>query len=200
MLRFEDIEPTFFSSPSDFRAWLEANHDSAMELWVGFWKTGTKKTSITWPESVDEALCFGWIDAIRKSLGRESYMIRFMPRKISSVWSAINLRRVEELIQQGRMTQAGLKVYEERKPNKRHGYTYGGPDYELGEPERQRIQANHRAWKFFQSQTPSYQRVAIRWVMSAKRPETREQRLTTLIEDSERERRLEVTTKYKSNP
>lgn len=193
-------EPTYFASPDEFRSWLEQHHKSTNELWVGFWKSGSGKPSMTWPESVDEALCFGWIDALRRSLGKDSYMIRFFPRKIDSAWSAVNLRKVEELIDSGRMRPEGLAVYEGRKVGKRHGYTYSGPDYELelGPEEEGQMRAAPGAWEFFESQPPSYRKQASRWVMSAVRPETRKARLMTLLEDSAAGRRIAIVSKYRS--
>ncbi len=118
------MEPIFFAAPADFRAWLAANHATAGELWVGFYKKATGRPSITWPESVDQALCYGWIDGLRKSLGDESYAIRFTPRRPGSNWSAVNLKRVAELIELGQMQPAGLAVYDGRDPAKAEQYAY----------------------------------------------------------------------------
>jgi uncharacterized protein YdeI (YjbR/CyaY-like superfamily) len=145
---------------------------------------------------VDEALCFGWIDGLRKSLGETSYMIRFTPRKRTSAWSAVNLKRVEELIAEGRMRPAGLAAWENRGHSRRSGYTYEGPDRVLGEAEETEFKRREQAWAFFISQAPSYRRVACYWVMSAKQAATKSRRLETLIEDSAQGRRLEVATKY----
>lgn len=179
------INATFFPTPEDFRAWLEEHHDSERVLWVGFWKVGTGKASVTWPQSVDEALCFGWIDGVRKKLDDESYVIRFTPRKPTSNWSAKNVARIEELIAEGRVRPAGLKLYRERDPAKQTPYSFERSEKARLSPEAEaRFQANEAAWQFFQSQPPGYRKTAIHWVISAKREETRARRLGTLIEDS----------------
>lgn len=185
------MEPIFFPTPEDLRAWLAEHHDSATELLVGFYKKGSGRPSITWPESVDQALCFGWIDGIRRSLGEDAYTIRFTPRKANSIWSSVNSGRVAELTAQGLMAPAGLAAYERRSDNRSGIYSFeqSGP-IEL-EPEQQaELQANAAAWEFFQAQAPSYRRTATWWVVSAKRPQTRAKRLATLIEDSAAGRRL----------
>jgi uncharacterized protein YdeI (YjbR/CyaY-like superfamily) len=185
----------FFENQGVFRAWLEQNHMSAIELWVGFHKTHTGLPSITWPQSVDEALCFGWIDGLRKSLGESSYMIRFTPRKSTSKWSAVNLRRIDELMAEGRVMSAGLEVWGLRRVEDA-GYTYEGLAVPLGEVEEAEFRANQQAWAYFRSQSPSYQRLTCGWVMRAKRPETKAKRLKTLIEDSAASRKLGLATKY----
>ena len=167
------------------RAWLEENHDRATELWVGFHKKGSGRPSITWPESVDEALCFGWIDGVRKSLGPESYMIRFTPRKARSTWSAVNIKRARELAAEGRMRPAGLKAFEARTDDRSAIYSYEQRHAARLDPEHEReFRANAKAWDWFQSRPPSYRKTATWWVVSAKREETRLRRLRTLIEDS----------------
>lgn len=179
------MEPTFFPTPADFRRWLEEHHADESELWVGFYKVGSGRPSLTWPESVDEALCFGWIDGVRKRLDGESYVIRFTPRKPTSNWSAKNLARVEELIAQGRMRPAGRKLYEARDREKQRVYSFErSREAKLDAAQEARFRANAAAWEFFQGQPPGYRRTALHWVQSAKRPETRERRLDTLIEDS----------------
>ena len=179
------MEPTFFATPQELRAWLEANHADARELYVGFHKKATGKPSITWPESVDEALCFGWIDGVRRSLGDESYMIRFTPRKARSTWSAVNIKRARELIADGRMRPAGLEVFEVRTEDRSAIYAYEQYGNAKLEPEQEReFRANAAAWEYFQSRPPWYRKTAIWWVVSAKREETRRKRLRTLIEDS----------------
>ena len=190
------MKPTFFPTPSDFRAWLERNRDSAPELLVGFYKKGSGRPSITWPESVDEALCFGWIDGIRRTIDEESYTIRFTPRRPRSNWSLVNLKRVAELTKLGRMQPAGLRAFEARDPRRSGTYSYEqqgaqrkaelklAPDYE------KQFKANAKAWAYFQSQAPYYQRTTIRWVMSGKMEETRLKRLATLIDDSAHGRRI----------
>jgi len=185
------MDATFFPTPEDFRAWLEEHHESESELWVGFYKVGTGRPSITWPESVDEALCFGWIDGLRKKLDDESYVIRFTPRKPTSNWSAKNLSRIEELIAEGRVRPAGLAIYEARDPEKSRVYSFERrKEAKLDTDKEARFRANGAAWEFFQSQPPGYRRTSIHWVISAKREETRARRLNTLIEDSAAGRRI----------
>jgi len=177
--------PTFFETPADFRAWLEEHHDSAEVLWVGYYKKSSGRASITWPESVDEALCFGWIDGLRKSIDDVSYKIRFTPRKPDSNWSAVNIARVEELLEKDRMRPAGIAAYERRLEKKSRVYSYEQRKRAALDPEAERrFRAHSEAWKFFRSQPPGYRRTAIFWVVSAKREDTRRRRLETLIEDS----------------
>lgn len=178
------IEPTFFATPAAFRQWLKKNHASVPELWVGFHKKGTDKPSITWPESVDQALCFGWIDGLRKSLGTESYMIRFTPRKLTSMWSAVNTRRAQELIRLGLMEGAGKKAFEGRDVKKTNRYSFERENVKLATAYERQFRANRGAWEFFQSQPPWYRRTATWWVVSAKQETTRQRRLATLISDS----------------
>jgi uncharacterized protein YdeI (YjbR/CyaY-like superfamily) len=190
------MEATFFATPDELRAWLEANHGTAPELWVGFWKKGTGKPSITWPESVDQALCFGWIDGVRKSLDAERYVIRFTPRRPGSTWSGVNVRRMGELLDAGLVSPAGLRAFEARKPEKTEIYAYeqrSGAAFD-GEQER-RFRDNEAAWAFFQSCPTWYRRNATWWVVSARRPETREKRLATLIDDSARGRTIRHLTR-----
>jgi uncharacterized protein YdeI (YjbR/CyaY-like superfamily) len=183
-------EIVFFKSPNYFRKWLEKNHNKVQEQWVGFYKKSTGKSSLDWPKSVDEALCFGWIDGIRKSIDDESYKIRFTPRKPGSNWSAINLKKIDELIKLGLMKPAGMKVYNERKINKTGEYSYENrPTGFEGEYEKL-FKKDKKAWEYFNSQSPSYRRTASWWVISAKREETRLKRLNTLIEDSANGKRL----------
>lgn len=178
--------PVFFATPSEFRAWFEEHHGTEQELWVGFYKKSTGKASFTWPEAVDQALCFGWIDGVRKSLDADSYANRFTPRKRSSNWSAVNIKRVEELTQLGLMRPAGLKAFEERADAKSGIYSYEQrASAELGEEYEQQFRANPKAWDYFQSRPAGYRKTATWWVVSAKREETRLKRLATLIEDSE---------------
>ena len=179
------MEPVFFATPAEFRAWLAENHDRASELWVGFHKKATGKPSMTWPESVDEALCFGWIDAVRKSLGPESYAIRFTQRRTRSTWSAVNIERARELIAAGRMQPAGLRAFEARSDDRSAIYAYEQRhDAKLAPEQESELRADERAWTFFQAQPPWYRKTAIWWVVSAKRDETKRKRLRTLIEDS----------------
>jgi uncharacterized protein YdeI (YjbR/CyaY-like superfamily) len=176
--------PTFFATTAEFRSWLERHHASRRELLVGFHKKGSGRPSITWPESVDEALCFGWIDGVRRSLGDDAYTIRFTPRQARSTWSAVNVRRARELIAEGRMTPAGLAAFEARGDDRTAIYSYEQRHAAtLDDEQERRFRAAAEAWEWFQSRPPSYRRAAIHWVTSAKRPETRERRLQTLIED-----------------
>lgn len=192
------ITPTFFATPAEFRAWLEAHHETERELWVGFYKRGSGKPSITWPESVDEALCFGWIDGLRKSIDDDAYMIRFTPRKARSTWSAININRVADLTQLGRMRPAGLKTFAERTDDKSVIYSYEQRKLaELDATAEQQFRANTAAWDFFHAQTASYRNAAIWWVVSAKQESTRQSRLVKLIEDSEHGRTLPQLTRSK---
>ena len=179
------MEPTFFATPADFRAWLERHHADRRELMVGFHKKGSRKPSITWPESVDEALCFGWIDGVRRSLGDDAYTIRLTPRQARSTWSAVNVRRAKELIEEGRMTPAGLTAFEARADDRTAVYSYEQRRHAAFDSDQERrFRAVPEAWQWFQARPPSYRRAAIHWVTSAKRPETRERRLRALIEDS----------------
>ena len=190
----------FFSSPAEFEAWLEA-HDpagapQASELWVGFHKKGSGIPSMTWPEAVDEALCFGWIDGVRKSIDETSYVIRFTPRKARSIWSAVNIKRVPELLAEGRMRPAGLKAYATRAEEKSGIYSYEQREtVELADADERQFRANHSAWDFFQAQAPSYRKAAIWWVVSAKREQTRQRRLAALIDDSAAGRRIASLTR-----
>jgi uncharacterized protein YdeI (YjbR/CyaY-like superfamily) len=179
----------FFATPEELRAWLEEHHASAAELWVGFYKKGSGRPSITWPESVDEALCVGWIDGIRKSIDGESYRIRFTPRKPRSTWSAVNLARVEALTREGRMRPAGLAAFEKRIEAKSGIYAYEQrKTAELDEAAEQRFRSDPEAWEYFQSRPPGYRKTALWWVVSAKKEETRRKRLEQLIEDSRNQR------------
>jgi uncharacterized protein YdeI (YjbR/CyaY-like superfamily) len=188
------MKPVFFSTASDFRNWLAKNHASARELLVGFYKRGSGRPSITWPESVDEALCFGWIDGIRKRVDEVSYTIRFTPRKTGSVWSAINIKRADVLIEEGRMQPAGRKAFEARRENRSGIYSYEQRRDQLEEPYASIFKKNAAAWTFFQSQPPSYRKAAGWWVVSAKKEETRLKRLKILIEDSAGGRRISSMT------
>ncbi len=179
------MTPTFFAKPQDFRKWLQRNHDKEKELWVGFFKKSSGKPSITWPEAVDEALCFGWIDGVRKSIDDERYMNRFTPRTARSTWSAVNIKRAQELIREGRMTPAGLAAFDARADERSAIYSYEQRHAaKLAPADERRFKANAGAWAFFQKAAPSYQKAAIWWIVSAKKEETRERRLTQLIEHS----------------
>lgn len=189
------MKPKFFKSPTEFRAWLAKHHSTETELVVGFYKKETGRPSITWPESVDEALCFGWIDGIRRGLGEESYCIRFTPRKTSSTWSAVNMRRVRALIEEGRMRAAGLEAFESRKENRSGVYSYEQRKEQLDEPYQGALKKNKKAWTFYQAQSASYRRAANWWVVSAKQEATRLKRLATLIELSAHEKTIPQFTR-----
>jgi uncharacterized protein YdeI (YjbR/CyaY-like superfamily) len=178
------MEPIFFSKPADFRKWLKKHHAKEKELLVGFYKVGSGKPSITWSESVDEALCFGWIDGVRRSLGDESYTIRFTPRKVGSNWSAINIKKIAELKKKGLLERAGLAIFEKREEKKSKVYTYENKEVKLSTSFLKQFKANKKAWAFFTTQAPSYQKVAAAWVMGAKQEKTKLSRLATLIADS----------------
>ena len=180
-------EPTnvqFFPDAAAFRKWLQKHHASASELWVGFYKKGSGKRSISYPEAVDQALCFGWIDGIRKARDEESYVNRFTPRRKGSVWSAVNIKRVGELQEAGFMTPAGLKVFNERDEAKTNRYSFEREHVQFSPEQLARFRKNKRAWAFFESQPPSYRRPATWWVISAKQAATQERRLAQLIADS----------------
>jgi uncharacterized protein YdeI (YjbR/CyaY-like superfamily) len=191
------MKPAFFSTPSKFRAWLKKNHAKSRELLVGFYRRDSGKPSITWPESVDEALCFGWIDGIRKRIDDVSYTIRFTPRKPRSNWSAINIKRAKQLKRLGRMQPAGLKAFEARTDETSAVYSYEQRHSARLDPvfEKQ-FRANKPAWNFFLAQPPSYRKAATWWVLSAKKVETKQKRIAQLIKDSENSRRLAAFAPY----
>jgi uncharacterized protein YdeI (YjbR/CyaY-like superfamily) len=184
-------EPKFFASAAKFRAWLELNAATATELIVGFWKVDSGRPSMTWPESVDEALCFGWIDGVRKRLDNHSYQIRFTPRKPTSIWSAINIRKFEHLIAEGRMTDAGVRAHSYRTDAKSVVYSYEQQvESELTASEIRGFKRNRTAWAHFEACPPGYRKVLLHWVTAAKKPETRVARLQKLIEASKEGKRL----------
>jgi uncharacterized protein YdeI (YjbR/CyaY-like superfamily) len=190
------VKPIFFATAGELREWLERNHASATELLVGFYKRGSGKPSITWQELVDEELCFGWIDSVRQGIDEVSYSNRLTPRKARSTWSAINIARAKELIRLGRMRPAGLKAFERRTDERSAIYSYEQRKKARLDPEAERsFRANKKAWAFFQAQAPGYRKTAIWWVISAKREETRQKRLTTLIGDSQNGRTIGPLTR-----
>lgn len=180
----------FFKTAADLRKWLEAHHERADELWVGFYRKGSGRASITWPEAVDEALCFGWIDGIRKRVDAERYTNRLTPRRKGSTWSAINIARVGLLTKEGRMRPAGLAAFAARQESKSRIYAYEQPRDQLEEPYAGILKKNKRASAFFEKQPPSYRKVVGWWVVSAKKEETRMARLRRLIEVSATGERL----------
>lgn len=184
------MTPKFFKTPADFRKWLAKYHATVPELLVGFYKKDSGRPSITWPESVDQALCFGWIDGIRRRLDDVSYTIRFTPRRRGSIWSSINIRRVEELTKEGLMQPAGIKAFQARKEYKPGIYSYEQRKAELDGLYEERLRQNKAAWDFFHNQPASYRKLVCWWVVSAKKEETRFKRLETLIEASAKGRRL----------
>jgi uncharacterized protein YdeI (YjbR/CyaY-like superfamily) len=187
--------PRFFATPDELRAWLAENHEAETELWVGFWRAATGKGGVTWTQAVDEALCFGWIDGIRKSIDGERYTNRFTPRTARSTWSAVNVRRAQELIELGRMAPAGLRAFDARREDRSGVYSYEQRTVDLPEPYASQLRANAEAHAFFESRPASYRKAAMWWVVSAKREETRQRRLATLIEDSAHGRTIPPLTR-----
>lgn len=180
----------FFESPGDFREWLADNHDQKEEQWIGYYKVATNKPSIRWEESVREALCFGWIDGLRKSIDEESYKIRFTPRRKDSHWSDKNIRMVEELIEDGKMESPGFKIFNHRNKKNSKQASYEQENLELKEEYRNQIMENEKAWTFFQELAPGYTRRSVHWVMSAKREDTRQKRLKILIKSCEKQEKI----------
>jgi uncharacterized protein YdeI (YjbR/CyaY-like superfamily) len=181
--------PAFFPTQADFHLWLKSHHESAPELLVGFWKKGSGRPSVDWPEARDEALCFGWIDGVRKSMGDESYTIRFTPRRKGSIWSRVNVGRYEALGAEGRMTPAGVRAYEENR-HRTGVYAYEKALAALTAAETKQFRADAAAWADWEKRPPGYRKVALHWVTSAKKPETRARRLATLIADSAAGRKI----------
>ena len=182
-------QPTFFPTEAEFRRWLERNHQTAPELLVGFWKKGSGKPSVNWPEARDQALCFGWIDGIRRSLGDEAYTIRFTPRRKGSIWSKVNVERFNALEAAGQMTPAGEAAYE-RDKHRSGLYSYEKPLASLTTEEEALFRKNKRAWMDWEKRPAGYRRSALGWITGAKRPETRAKRLAELIAVSSEGRRL----------
>jgi uncharacterized protein YdeI (YjbR/CyaY-like superfamily) len=180
------MKPKFFSSAAGFRQWLEQNHDRASELMIGFHKKSSGEKSITYPEALDEALCFGWIDGVRRSLNDTSYVQRFSPRKPKSIWSLINVRHVERLKKEGRMQPAGLEAFARRDPKRTGIYSFETAPKQFSPAYEKRFRQNKTAWQFFEKEPASIKRTCIHWVMSAKKEETQLRRLEQLIESSEK--------------
>ena len=187
------MQPKFFKTASAWRKWLEKNHDKKTELFVGFHKVGSGNAGITRKQALDEALCFGWIDGVARG-GDATWQIRFSPRRPKSIWSQINIKRVEELKAEGRMHPAGLAAYEARDPERQKRYSFENRDAALSSTDEKVFLANKKAWTNFSAFPPSYRHPAIWWVVSAKKPETRERRLATLIDDSAAGRRIKHLT------
>ncbi|MBC9930936.1 YdeI/OmpD-associated family protein [Chitinophaga qingshengii] len=176
--------PTFFETGSAFRKWLDKHHHKAEELLVGFYKVGSGKKSMSWSESVDEAICYGWIDGVRKTIDEESYTIRFTPRKHKSIWSAVNVKKVEDLTREGRMMPAGIAAFNKREMERTAIYTYERADpLQLSEAYERQLRANQKAWEFYQKMPPSYRKLTAHWIMSGKQEATRDKRLAELIRD-----------------
>jgi uncharacterized protein YdeI (YjbR/CyaY-like superfamily) len=180
-----DTEAIFFETPAELRAWLDANHETAPELFVGAWKKSTGKPSLTWEQIVEEALCVGWIDSIRRSVPGDGWVIRLTPRRKASIWSAVNVAKIDELRGAGRLRPAGEAAFSARRDDRTAIYSFeqdGMPA--LSAEDEARFRANAAAWSWFSARPPSFRKQALHWLLSAKRPETRERRLATLIEDS----------------
>ncbi len=184
------MTPTFFAKQSDFRKWLIKNHKKETELLVGFYTVKSGKPSITWSQSVDEALCFGWIDGVRKNVDTESYSIRFTPRKPTSIWSAINIKKMEELGKLGLIQPAGLEIFQKRTENKSRIYSHENETAKLSPAFQKKFKANKKAWEFFTKQAPSYQKVILHRIMTAKQEATRISRLDAVIQASAEDRRI----------
>lgn len=183
--------PKFFPTPAHFRDWLAANHDRVSELWVGYYRKETRRPSITWPESVDEALCYGWIDGVRHKVDDISYKVRFTPRRPQSIWSAVNIARVAVLTGEGRMQPPGDAAFARWQEQKSRRYSFENrATAKLSRADEREFRRDKLAWKFFAAQPPGYRRLASWYVVSAKRPETRRKRLERLIATSRDSRRL----------
>jgi uncharacterized protein YdeI (YjbR/CyaY-like superfamily) len=192
-----ESDPIFFKGPHEFRKWLAKNHDKADELWIGYWKKSTGKPSLTWPQTVDEVLCFGWIDGIRKSIDADSFKQRVTPRRAKSIWSRVNIGRVAALKAEKRMMPAGVAAFEKRDVTSAYAFEQEDRATTLGPGEEAQFRKNRKAWEFFQAQPPYYKKVAGWRVMSAKKEETRQRRLETLIRDSAAGRRFGAMTPKK---
>jgi uncharacterized protein YdeI (YjbR/CyaY-like superfamily) len=184
------VTATFFESQDEFRKWLKSHHEKETELIVGFYKVDSGKPSMNWSQSVDQALCFGWIDGIRKSIDKESYSIRFTPRRSTSNWSAININKIEELTKAGLMKPAGLKAFSLKKENKSVNYAHENGTVFLDSNYEKQFRENKIAWDFFKKQAPSYQKAIIRWIMSAIQEKTRQSRLEKTIKESRKQKRV----------
>lgn len=185
------MKPRFFKSAADFRAWLSKNHATTSELLIGLYKKELRR-GITYPEALDEALSFGWIDGVRKRIDANCYTIRFTPRKRGSIWSQVNIKRVQELIASGQMGEVGLRVFQERDKAKARLYSYEREQAKLDRVLEATLRANRKASLFFDAQPPGYRRTIIFWVMSAKKEETRIRRMKRLIEISAKNTRIDL--------
>jgi uncharacterized protein YdeI (YjbR/CyaY-like superfamily) len=178
------IKPVFFVNEAGFRKWLQTNHATADEVWVGFYKKHTGKPTVTYKEAVDQALCFGWIDGIRKSIDDESYMNRFTPRRKGSNWSSVNIKRAQELIADGLMKPAGAAAFAVRDESRTGRYSFERENVAFSLAQLKQFKKNREAWRFFEEQPPSYRKLVTHWVTSAKQPATQERRLAQLMKDS----------------
>lgn len=185
-----DMEVLFFKTLDEFRSWMDVNHQTMKELWVGFYKSSLKREGIAYPDSVDVALCYGWIDGIRKSIDSESYCNRFTPRKPRSNWSEINIAKVHKLIEQGLMKPAGLKLFEQRMERRAGEYSYENKPEKLSDDLETVFRSNEKAWKYFNSLSPSHRKTVYFWIMSAKQESTKMSRLIKLIDASEAGKKL----------
>lgn len=184
------MKPNFFTTQNDFRRWLEENHDEKTEIIVGYYNVKSGKGGMTWSESVDQALCFGWIDGVRRKIDEESYCNRFTPRRAGSNWSAVNIKKVEELTAKGLMKPPGIAAFEKRKAEKSAVYSYENEPKQFSEDFENRFRADETAWNFFEKQANWYKKQMINWVMSAKQEKTRESRFEKLLTTSADEKRL----------
>jgi uncharacterized protein YdeI (YjbR/CyaY-like superfamily) len=190
MVKDTKVTPVYFKSSTEFRRWLSKNHDKQSEVWIGMYKVASGKKGITYKEALDEALCFGWIDGVRKSADAESYVQRFTPRTAKSYWSAVNTKRVGELKKLGRMHGSGLSAFERRDTAAAARYSFERESTVFDPAALKQFKASQKAWKHFESEAPWYRRVVTHWVISAKKPETRQRRLETLIQDCAAGRRI----------
>lgn len=184
------MKPIFFKTQSELRKWFEKNHLSEPELILGYYKKGAGKETVSWSESVDQALCFGWIDSVRKSIDVESYQIRFTPRKPNSIWSNVNIKKIKELTDKELMLPIGIEAFNKRKENKSGVYAFENEEQQLHEAFEKQFKANKKAWDFFNQQPPGYKKIALHYVMTAKLEATRNKRFQDLIADSETGLRL----------
>ncbi|MFM9947562.1 MAG: YdeI/OmpD-associated family protein [Saprospiraceae bacterium] len=193
------MSPTFFANKSEFRNWIETHHEKETELHVGFYKVGSGKANMSWSDSVDVALCFGWIDGVRTSIDKDSYQIRFTPRKPRSIWSPVNIKKIETLQQQGLMRPRGIAAFEKRTAEQSKVYAFRNEEVKLSTEYEELFKANKQAWDYFQSLPPSYRKPSTNWVMIAKQEETRLKRLNELIEDSKAGTNKWKDHKYRKN-
>ena len=182
----------FFKTQNEFHNWLKKNHNKSEEVFVGFYKVASKKKSITYSQALDEAICYGWIDGVRKNIDEISYHIRFTPRKKVSKWSNVNIKHANRLLKAGLMQPEGIEAFKQYKKGDRIKYSYEDKIEELSDPYKKKFKANKKAWEFFQQQAPYYKRISSFWVMSAKKEETRERRLKVLIEDSVKRTKIDL--------